>query len=138
VQVRAALEPRLARGAEGVAELLKLTVGFELNWTKELGDPREKCEIPDIRLWFLRLDAEYPWLPVALDWRAGELARYAAMLVPHQVRAGSFPHSRRLLFVRRMHGEPGRRYSTKAALSFCCRSRPRTGWCSIPRESSCL
>ena len=79
------MEPLLARGAEGVAELLKLTVGFELNWTKEAGDPREKCEIPDIRLWFLRLDAEFPWLPVALDWRAGELARYTAMLVPHQV-----------------------------------------------------
>lgn len=33
----------------------------------------------------MRLDAAYPWLPVLLDWRAGELARYAAMLVPHQV-----------------------------------------------------
>lgn len=33
----------------------------------------------------MRLDASYPWLPVLLDWRAGELARYAAMLVPHQV-----------------------------------------------------
>jgi hypothetical protein len=48
-------------------------------------DPRELSEFPDIRLWFLRLDATYPWLPVLLDWRAGELARYAAMLVPHQV-----------------------------------------------------
>ena len=83
--MRAALEPRLARGAEGVKEILSLTVGFQLNWTKEFGDPREQCEIPDVRLWFLRLDAEYPWLPCALDWRAGELARYTAMLVPHQV-----------------------------------------------------
>ncbi|XP_057533215.1 protein CHLORORESPIRATORY REDUCTION 6, chloroplastic isoform X2 [Amaranthus tricolor] len=39
----------------------------------------------DVRLWFVRLDATYPWLPVLLDWRAGELARYAAMLVPHQM-----------------------------------------------------
>jgi hypothetical protein len=33
----------------------------------------------------VRLDAAYPWFPVVVDWRAGELARYAAMLVPHQV-----------------------------------------------------
>ncbi|CAN4113115.1 unnamed protein product [Withania somnifera] len=39
----------------------------------------------DIRLWFVRLDATYPWLPVLLDWRVGELARYAAMLVPHRM-----------------------------------------------------
>ncbi|OEL25589.1 Protein CHLORORESPIRATORY REDUCTION 6, chloroplastic [Dichanthelium oligosanthes] len=32
-----------------------------------------------------KLDAAYPWFPVVLDWRAGELARYAAMLVPHQM-----------------------------------------------------
>jgi hypothetical protein len=37
-----------------------------------------------VRLWFIRLDAYYPWLPFLLDWKAGELARYAAMLVPHQ------------------------------------------------------
>ncbi|RLM60657.1 protein CHLORORESPIRATORY REDUCTION 6, chloroplastic [Panicum miliaceum] len=43
------------------------------------------AEFPDIRLWFVRLDAAYPWFPVVLDWRAGELARYAAMLVPHQM-----------------------------------------------------
>lgn len=48
-------------------------------------DPRELSEMPDIRLWFVRLDETYPWLPIVLDWRAGELARYAAMLVPHQV-----------------------------------------------------
>ncbi|XP_043722945.1 protein CHLORORESPIRATORY REDUCTION 6, chloroplastic-like [Telopea speciosissima] len=66
--------------------LLERTVGFTINYTRE--DPhdlRELSEIPDIRLWFLRLDAAYPWLPVVLDWRAGELARYAAMLVPHQI-----------------------------------------------------
>jgi hypothetical protein len=32
----------------------------------------------------VRLDAAYPWMPFLLDWKAGELARYAAMLVPHQ------------------------------------------------------
>ncbi|MGB8699861.1 MAG: CRR6 family NdhI maturation factor [Thermosynechococcaceae cyanobacterium] len=43
----------------------------------------ELPDIPDVRLWFIRLDSEYPWLPYWLDWRSGELARYAAMMVPH-------------------------------------------------------
>lgn len=67
-------------------ELLERTIGFTINYTREdQNDPRELSEFPDIRLWFVRLDAAYPWLPVVLDWRAGELARYAAMLVPHQM-----------------------------------------------------
>ncbi|TQD88404.1 hypothetical protein C1H46_026063 [Malus baccata] len=67
-------------------EFLERTIGFTINYTREdPRDPRELSEFPDIRLWFLRLDAAYPWLPVLLDWRAGELARYAAMLVPHQM-----------------------------------------------------
>lgn len=47
-------------------------------------DELEFSEIPEVRLWFIRLDSVYPWLPYLLDWRSGELARYAAMLVPHQ------------------------------------------------------
>ncbi|PIN20315.1 hypothetical protein CDL12_06995 [Handroanthus impetiginosus] len=67
-------------------EFLERTIGFTINYTREdERDPRELSEFPDIRLWFVRLDAMYPWLPVLLDWRAGELARYAAMLVPHQM-----------------------------------------------------
>ena len=67
-------------------EFLERTIGFTINYTRDdPHDPRELSEFPDIRLWFVRLDATYPWLPVLLDWRAGELARYAAMLVPHQV-----------------------------------------------------
>uniref|UniRef100_A0A0F7GZC6 Chlororespiratory reduction 6 n=1 Tax=Cypripedium formosanum TaxID=53042 RepID=A0A0F7GZC6_9ASPA len=66
--------------------LLEKTVGFTINYEREDPyDPRELSEFPDIRLWFVRLDALYPWFPVVLDWRAGELARYAAMLVPHQM-----------------------------------------------------
>lgn len=57
---------------------------FEIKYELEAGDPREFSEIPEIRLWFVRLDTRYPWLPFLLDWKAGELARYAAMLVPHQ------------------------------------------------------
>ncbi|KAL2929853.1 Protein CHLORORESPIRATORY REDUCTION 6 chloroplastic [Bienertia sinuspersici] len=67
-------------------ESLERTIGFTINYTREdPNDQRELTEFPDIRLWFVRLDATYPWLPVLLDWRAGELARYAAMLVPHQM-----------------------------------------------------
>jgi hypothetical protein len=57
---------------------------FEIDYPREPTDPRELSEIPEIRLWFIRLDAHYPWLPFLLDWKAGELARYVAMLVPHQ------------------------------------------------------
>ncbi|XP_010545053.1 PREDICTED: protein CHLORORESPIRATORY REDUCTION 6, chloroplastic [Tarenaya hassleriana] len=67
-------------------EFLERTIGFTINYERgEAEDPRELSEFPEIRLWFVRLDALYPWLPVLLDWRAGELARYAAMLVPHQM-----------------------------------------------------
>ncbi|PKU85209.1 hypothetical protein MA16_Dca018259 [Dendrobium catenatum] len=66
--------------------ILEKTVGFTINYERE--DPydnRELSEFPDIRLWFVRHDALFPWFFVVLDWRAGELARYAAMLVPHQM-----------------------------------------------------
>ena len=57
---------------------------FAIDYAREETDPRELSEIPEIRLWFVRLDAAYPWLPFLLDWQGGELALYAAMLVPHQ------------------------------------------------------
>jgi hypothetical protein len=60
------------------------TIQFHIDIPREPGDPRELSEIPEVRLWFIRLDAAYPWLPILLDWKAGELARYVAMLVPHQ------------------------------------------------------
>ncbi|MCF2148367.1 CRR6 family NdhI maturation factor [Desmonostoc muscorum LEGE 12446] len=59
-------------------------LSFDINYDKEPDDPRELSEIPEIRLWFVRLDAKYPWLPFLLDWKTGEFARYTAMLVPHQ------------------------------------------------------
>lgn len=68
-------------------DLLKneaLTFTFDIDFPREPGDPRELSEIPEIRLWFLRLNAQYPWLPLYLDWESGELSRYTAMLVPHQ------------------------------------------------------
>lgn len=57
---------------------------FEIDYPQDESDPVELPDIPEIRLWFIRLDATYPWLPYVLDWRSGELARYAAMLIPHQ------------------------------------------------------
>jgi hypothetical protein len=57
---------------------------FKINYDREETDPRELSEIPEIRLWFVRLDAQYPYLPYFLNWKEGELARYTAMLVPHQ------------------------------------------------------
>lgn len=61
-----------------------LPLRFQLDFPRDPTDPRELSEIPEVRLWFVRLDTRYPWLPLLLDWEAGELGRYAAMLVPHQ------------------------------------------------------
>jgi len=57
---------------------------FKIDYPRDPTDPRELSEIPEIRLYFVRLNAHYPWMPFLLDWKAGELYRYAAMLVPHQ------------------------------------------------------
>jgi hypothetical protein len=62
-------------------------LNFAIDYPLEPGDPRELSEIPELRLWFIRLDAKYPWLPFLLDWKTGELGRYTAMLVPHQFSA---------------------------------------------------
>lgn len=57
---------------------------FDVNYALDPDDPRELSEVPEIRLWFIRLDARYPWLPFLLDWQSGALGLYTAMLVPHQ------------------------------------------------------
>jgi len=62
----------------------ELRLRFEIDFPREPDDPRELSEIPEVRLWFVRLDAHYPWLPLVLNWESGELTRYVAMLVPHQ------------------------------------------------------
>lgn len=61
-----------------------LALRFAIDYPRDPSDPRELSEIAEVRLWFIRLDAHYPYLPLLLDWQAGELARYVAMLVPHQ------------------------------------------------------
>jgi hypothetical protein len=62
-------------------------IQFDLNYELEPGDPRELSEVSEVRLWFIRLDARYPWLPFLLDAKSGEFVRYVAMLVPHQFSA---------------------------------------------------
>jgi hypothetical protein len=78
---RGVIDPLIASG-----EILNpdIQLQFAIDFPRDPVDPRELSEIPEVRLWFIRLDSEYPWLPLILDWEAGELARYAAMLVPHQ------------------------------------------------------
>jgi hypothetical protein len=58
------------------------SIQFQVDYPAE--EAVELPEIPEVRLWFIRLDSHYPWLPYCLDWRAGELTRYAAMMVPHE------------------------------------------------------
>lgn len=82
----------LAPAQEAIAPLLaesqlsayEQQLKFNIEYPRENTDPRELSEIPEIRLWFIRLDTVYPWLPFLLDWKGGELARYTAMLIPHQ------------------------------------------------------
>ncbi|MBE9129479.1 MULTISPECIES: CRR6 family NdhI maturation factor [unclassified Coleofasciculus] len=69
---------------EGLVTSHEQQLRFEIDYPQEPDDPRELSEIPEIRLWFIRLDSRYPWLPFLLDWKSGEFARYTAMLVPHQ------------------------------------------------------
>ncbi len=69
---------------EGALASQEQQLCFEIDYPREPEDLRELSEIPEVRLWFIRLDACYPWLPFLLDWKAGEFVRYTAMLVPHQ------------------------------------------------------
>lgn len=77
------------------ADLLQLGADLvvEFDWPREADDPRERSEIPELRLWSLRADALCPWLPLLLERGSGQLARHVAMLLPH-----SFSRSEGLRF----------------------------------------
>lgn len=75
------IDPLLADNSAIVSEV---DLRFDIQFNREPSDPRELSEIPEVRLWFIRLDSYYPWIPFILDWEVGELGRYAAMMVPHQ------------------------------------------------------
>jgi hypothetical protein len=79
--VRTVVQPLLSQASVATCEQ---QIQFQIDWPRDANDPRELSEIPEVRLWFVRLDATYPWFPFLVDWKAGELARYTAMLVPHQ------------------------------------------------------
>lgn len=76
-----AIEKILQTGAIATSEQ---QISFQINYDRQEEDPRELSEIDEVRLWFIRLDTVYPWLPFFLNWQNGELARYTAMLVPHE------------------------------------------------------
>lgn len=59
------------------------SIELQLDWPRQADDPRELSEIPEVRLWSLRVDALCPWLPVVLDRSGGQLTRHVAMLLPH-------------------------------------------------------
>jgi hypothetical protein len=56
---------------------------LQIHWPRADDDPRELSEIPEVRLWSLRADARYPWLPLVLERSSGQLSRHVAMLLPH-------------------------------------------------------
>ncbi|HYE75227.1 MAG TPA: chlororespiratory reduction 6 domain-containing protein, partial [Blastocatellia bacterium] len=63
--VQTVIEKLIREGAIAASEQ---QITFEIEYPREPEDPRELPEIPEIRLWFVRLDAAYPWLPFLLDW----------------------------------------------------------------------
>ena len=79
------LSPLQAWMEQSLQERLKSGAVVELRyqWPRDADDPRELSECPEPRLWALRADATYPWLPLLLERSGGSLAQYVAMLVPH-------------------------------------------------------
>ena len=62
--VREIIEPLLEKNA--IASLEQM-LSFDIQYPRDSSDPRELSEIPEIRLWFVRVDTIYRWLPFLLD-----------------------------------------------------------------------
>ena len=79
------LTPLQPWSSQPLPSLLKLGPALELqyDWPRDPSDPRELAECPEPRLWALRADARYPWLPLLLERDQGSLIRHVAMVVPH-------------------------------------------------------
>ena len=79
------LTPLRAWAGQPLQDLLDSGPILELNfdWPRESDDPRELSECPEPRLWALRADARFPWLPLLLERDQGSLVRHVAMIVPH-------------------------------------------------------
>ena len=67
--------------AELLARSDQLSLSFD--WPQAPEDPRELSEIAELRLWSLRADAHYPWMPLLLERSSGQLCRHVAMQLPH-------------------------------------------------------
>jgi len=79
------LTPLQPWSSQPLPSLLALGPALELqfDWPRDPSDPRELAECPEPRLWALRADARYPWLPLLLERDQGSLIRHVAMVVPH-------------------------------------------------------
>ncbi|MGK7886592.1 MAG: chlororespiratory reduction 6 domain-containing protein, partial [Crocosphaera sp.] len=66
--VKEIIEPILEKNA--IASL-EQSLSFDIQYPREPDDPRELSEVPEIRLWFVRLDTIYPWFPFLLDAKEG-------------------------------------------------------------------
>ena len=79
------LSPLASSMDRPLTELLDQGPVLELtfDWPREADDPRELAECPEPRLWALRADARFPWLPLLLERDHGSLIRHVAMVVPH-------------------------------------------------------
>ena len=79
------LGPLAAWASRGPEALVKggAELVLQFDWPRASDDPRELSEIQEIRLWSLRADAAYPWLPLVLERSSGQLTRHVAMLLPH-------------------------------------------------------
>ena len=79
----AALQPWFSLSPDALVQQAG-SLELHFNWPRADDDPRELSEIAELRLWSLRADAEYPWLPLVLERGSGQLTRHGAMLLPHQ------------------------------------------------------
>ena len=79
------LTPLQPWSSQPLPSLLEQGPALELqfDWPRDPSDPRELAECPEPRLWALRADARFPWLPLLLERDQGSLIRHVAMVVPH-------------------------------------------------------
>ena len=79
------LTPLQPWSSQRLPSLLEQGPALELqfDWPRDPSDPRELAECPEPRLWALRADARFPWLPLLLERDQGSLIRHVAMVVPH-------------------------------------------------------
>ena len=61
---------------------------LQFDWPRDAEDPRELAECPEPRLWSLRADARFSWLPLVLERDQGSLIQHVAMVVPHSFNRG--------------------------------------------------